>query len=444
MSNRTVIRSESKGSKIWDSLQANNPYQSSSTSVDLLGIWPDKLLAAQMLVRRDTPSIATEHSNLALIDLDGRASELYANIYGLANVPDPRETKKVTFVDKDGNDVSTVEEYTTPVDQMIEATPSYLWPMKRYFGIGGDEAFNYWTEGSWQDTRVPYLAALLKNISKYGRQSQYGLSDTAAGLRDGIHLTYADRRYDDDDRSITYTRKGRKYHISYRNFVGQRLADASLYRSDQAARVTKLDDDGSSTTALPVRTLLHPITRAEGRGDSRIREVRLITLRDIDLYDELTRISKITNFLTKSRALDQAFVRYDADDNVTTKSSATVCRRFNKAGEDEADRKARVCHKESRVGVLLRSFNNIDSDRFDALREHADRLTNNYNATINGGRIDRWNPYSESYSPYFRNYAARPELTEIFSYPADELISWYDGDYKDYRKILEQFPVYAD
>lgn len=72
-------------------LKANNPYQTSSSSVDLLGVWPDKLLAAQMLVRRDTPFKSTENSSLALVDMSDKISHLYTYLSDLTGRAEARQ-----------------------------------------------------------------------------------------------------------------------------------------------------------------------------------------------------------------------------------------------------------------------------------------------------------------------------------------------------------------
>jgi hypothetical protein len=431
-SNRIVIRSETKGGKIWDSLQANNPYQSSSSSVDLLGIWPDKLLAAQMMVRRDTPSVATERSGLALMDIGGTAEDLYANITRQAGLED-RRSKKITFVDRDGNDVSTVQEYKPNPQDPIEATPAYLWPMRNYFGLGGDEVFSYWTEATNQDTRVPYFAALINNLDKFSRQEQYGLSDSVALLRDNIHVNYADSRYDDSD-SITFTRKGRKYLVNGRNIFGQALAEASLYRPEQQERVTKMNSMGGDVTAL-----FAPLTRAEGRTVNRLREARVIAIRDVDAINGI--IGAGSSFFS-SGYINDNFTRYDSDDNITLEKSLTQCMRFNVEGETEEQRKARPCNSEERLQTVKSSIGNIDDDRVPALLEQAAKLANNFNATLHGGEIERIRTWNNT--TYLSSYGPKPQHAGPFDYPVEEILSWIDNDYNDYRRVLEQLPVYED
>ncbi len=77
-----------------------------------------------MLVRRDSPYIATENSSLALIDLSDKITKLYTHLSDLAGRP---EARQAIFVDGNGDYVETVLRYQPSLTQTIEAVPSYLY-----------------------------------------------------------------------------------------------------------------------------------------------------------------------------------------------------------------------------------------------------------------------------------------------------------------------------
>ncbi|MEF1184521.1 zinc-dependent metalloprotease [Vibrio sinaloensis] len=397
--NKVVVRSETRDGKIWSSLKANNPYQTSSSSVDLLGVWPDKLLAAQMLVRRDSPFVSTENSSLALIDMSDKVTHLYTYLSDLAGRP---EARQAIFVDKNGDYVETVKRYTPPMTKTIEATPSYLWPMKRYFGLGGDEAFVYWTEGEYQDTRVPYFSALLENLNKFSRAREYGLSDSSKGLRDAIHVNYANSSYSDED-GINFTWKGTRYSISSRNTLARAMASRALYLEEQKPQLEQLNN-----LPYPVRNALSVFRETRDRN-----EARIIAIGD---KDALVALRDTTGF-ARWTMYDKQFVKYE--------ENGTECLRFKVDGETEEQRLQRKCNLQSR----LETVQNSAIGKFE--EEDHERIFNI--AQVFGNQV-----VENNLVPRFA------EKKDVYDYDPELLRLWSTNEYAMYRRAFEQFPIYDD
>ncbi|MDN3685734.1 hypothetical protein QW180_27860 [Vibrio sinaloensis] len=399
-SNEVIVRSETRDGKIWSSLKANNPYQTSSSSVDLLGVWPDKLLAAQMLVRRDTPYMSTENSSLALIDMSDKVTHLYTYLSDLAGRP---EARQAIFVDENGDYVETVLRYTPSMTATIEATPSYLWPMKRYFGLGGDDAFVYWTEGEYQDTRVPYFSALLSNLNKFSRADEHGLSDSSLGLRDSIHINYANNSQISED-DITFTWKGRRYAAGARNTLATAMASRALYLDEQKEQVEQLN-------SLPyrVRNALSVFKDTRDRN-----EARIIAVGD---KDALVALRDTTGF-ARWRMYDEQFVKYEED--------GKECLRFKVDEETEEQRLQRKCNSQARLQTVA----NSSIGKFED--EEHERIFNL--AQVFGNQVADNN----SISSYEKKLRKSTTTSQSF------LRLWSSNEYATYRRAFEQFPVYVD
>lgn len=378
--------------------EANNPYQTASNSVDLLGVWPDKLLAAQMLVRRDSPYIATENSSLALIDLSDKITKLYTHLSDLAGRP---EARQAIFVDGNGDYVETVLRYQPSMTQTIEAVPSYLWPMKRYFVLGGQDAFEYWTEGATQDTVVPYFGTLLANLSKYNRANEYGLGDSVRGLSDSIAINLANSSTADPD-GINFTWKGVNYSLNSRNSLANAVASRALYQDDQKARVEKLN-------GLPyrVRNALSVFRNTRDRN-----EARIIAIGD---KDALVALRDTTGF-ARWTMFDRMFEEYEEDGN--------KCLRFKVDGESDEDHMKRKCNSLARLQTAQNSaigkFEDDELDNmFDVAQIFGDQIADNNTSSLNAAH------------------------KEVYDYDPEELRLWSSNEYVTYRRAFEQFPRYT-
>ncbi|EGA68872.1 hypothetical protein VISI1226_11102 [Vibrio sinaloensis DSM 21326] len=395
-SNETLVRSETRDGKIWSSLKANNPYQNSASSVDLLGIWPDKLLAAQMLVRRDTPFMQTENSSLALIDMSDYASQMYEYLSELTGA----DVRQAIFVDKDGEYVETVLAYKPSLSAEIEATSSYLWPMKRYFSLGGDEGLYQWTEGEYQDTKVPYFGVLLKNINKFSRIREYGLSDAALGLRDAIHINYATPSSVSED-DIQFRWKGVNYSINRRNVLAEAVASRALYKEDQTEQVAKLEN-------LPYR-MRSAILMFKDLRDK--HEAKIMAVGDKDAL-EILRDTPI-GFPQFSMFRNQ-FEEYEVN--------GKKCLRFKSEDETEEQRLRRKCNSKANLESVVNSIFKFEEEEHELLFNNAQAFGN---LVADNNRI--------------ASYEARQE---VYDFDPELLRLWSSREYLTYRRAFEQFPKY--
>jgi len=103
----------------------NHPYVNER---DVLGVWPDKLLAVRALVSRTTPRSSTTRGHKALVDLP-EVKIIFEDML----------CQMVTGNNAGCNDSGKLDEYLTSsaefVDLSIEALPSYDHTISRYFGF---------------------------------------------------------------------------------------------------------------------------------------------------------------------------------------------------------------------------------------------------------------------------------------------------------------------
>ena len=132
----TIIRvlSETRDGVVHANMRANNPHESTVNAIDKMGIWPDKLLAAHMLVQRGSFNRSTDHSNMALLDFGSTSRGFYRYLAYLANGNYGVESYRTpVFVDAEGKAKETFRRYVPERATLIDAVPSYLWPIKRFF-----------------------------------------------------------------------------------------------------------------------------------------------------------------------------------------------------------------------------------------------------------------------------------------------------------------------
>ncbi len=137
---KITVLSETRDGRSLDNMRANNPYQNTHSAVDLLGVWPDKLLAAQLLVKRNGYyRSSNDKSNMALIDISSTQSgtqgtpqklKTYLGYlgFGMDSYRDP------IFIDKDGTRKETMRRYIPDIKRAIDI-PGYLAGLKWYFQL---------------------------------------------------------------------------------------------------------------------------------------------------------------------------------------------------------------------------------------------------------------------------------------------------------------------
>lgn len=394
--NKITVRSQTRDGRIEASLQANNPHQNSAYSVDLLGNWPDKLLAAQMLVRRDSPFVETEHSSLSLIDIDGKVADIYSHLSYLAGNPTARQP---VFVDEKGDYVKTTNRYVPSLGKMIDQSPSYLWPMKRYFGLTGKDELQYWFDPAVPDTPTPMFHALLTNLVDHAKAREYGLSDAAQGLIDSLSINEAGPAIDMDG-AISFSWKARNYVISRRNTLAQAMAKRALYAEGQPEKVELMNK-----ASYPVR---NAITVFRGARD--YHEGRLISVADKDAL----KLMKDTTGFARLFLIRNKFKEY------TDSDTGAKCRRLELDDEAEEQRLKRKCNLQSNLENALQSIDRVEEDRLPTL----------YNLANAFGDAIAKNNEKSLYVKYKEVYDYDPELLRL----------WTTNEYVDYRKAFEQFP----
>ncbi len=398
--NEIQVRSQTRDGRMEASIQANNPYQNSVSSVDQLGVWPDKLLAAQMLVKRDSPYVATENSSLSLIDIDGQVERLYSHLSYLSGNPGARQK---VFVDKDGNYVETKERYMPSLGKHIDNAPQYLWPMKRFFQLTPGDELNYWFDPSQPDTPTPYFAALLKNLVVHARAAEYGLTDNAQGLVDGISLRTAGPFVDLND-GIPFSWKARNYVATRRNSLAQAMATRALYTPEQLTMVEKLGK-------APYR-VRNAISVFKDTRD--VHEARLIAVGDKDVLDLFANTTGFARFFV----FRNEFKKYTDEDTGET------CLRLEVDGETEAQRLDRKCTPQKNLEVALtQSFDKFDEEDLPALKNLAQ---------IYGDAVTSNNRIS--------SYAKHKEL---YDYDPAVLRLWSSNKYVEFRRAFQQLPTYS-
>jgi hypothetical protein len=243
------VLSETRDGRSYANMRANNPYNNSSTAVDQFGIWADKLVAAQMLVKRSDYSRARDKSNIALLDVSdvrsgtqGTPQKIKTYLgylgYGMESFKDP------IFVNKDGEKANTVTPYRPDIKRAIDVPP-YLYGLKSFFQLS-------------DNTVTPLFSALLHNLVAFGDAEEYGLADSSQDLLDDITLTRPGSSVDSVG-SVEFSLKTKNYVVTRRNGLAKNMAEKALLINGRQDDLLKLNDVNYTTRsnlgANGVRTL---------------------------------------------------------------------------------------------------------------------------------------------------------------------------------------------
>lgn len=399
--NEIVINGETRDGRIQANLQANNPYQNTASAIDLLGTWPDKLLAAKMLVKRDSQYVSTERSNIALIDIGTTVQDVLNHMSYLSGNESIRQP---IFVDAEGKYVDTINRYKPTFSKKLDAIPDYLWQIQRYFGLTARDNYGEWYNPSVPNAPTPYFSALLTNLISDGQANEFGLSDSAEGFVDALTLTKAGPGVDLND-AITFSWKARNYVASRRNTMAQAMAKRALYTPEAIEMV-----DALNNVHYRVRNALAIFNDTRGS-----HEAAVLTIGDkdvIELFRETTGFRRF--FLITSRNFT---VKKDED-------TGLECWQLKVSGETEFQRKARKC--------------NIKSDLENALTNSLDKISDE--------RLAELMPLIEKYGSavvYNSNYYIKSvtKHNKVYSYPPSILRNWSSREYVDYRRAFQQIPI---
>ena len=169
------VLSETRDGVPLDSVSPNDPNHPFSNERDVLGSWPDKLLAMKFLVSRDTRRWTENGEALALIDLPMVESRLKAQIRAM--VLGEALPEQPVFVDKDGKQVYPFSAYRWDTKRTLEGlNPSLKWLV------------NYFDLESTSNARLN--KALLTQIDSWGNTSDSLQYLKAKQLRDYVRLPY--------------------------------------------------------------------------------------------------------------------------------------------------------------------------------------------------------------------------------------------------------------
>ncbi|MGH1409930.1 MAG: zinc-dependent metalloprotease [Aeromonas sp.] len=195
------VLSETRDGVPLDSVSPNDPNHKYKNDRDVLGSWPDKLLAMKYLVQRSTDRWTESNEAMALVDLPLVKERLIAQIRAM--VLGEALPQWVSFVDKDGKEVYPFSPYRWEPKRTLESLNPSLMLLNRYFGLPVDA-----------NTRID--KALLTQIEKWGKTEDVRFSDTARTLIDYVRLPAATTD-GLTGRQIEY--KDARYQVSPRNVL---------------------------------------------------------------------------------------------------------------------------------------------------------------------------------------------------------------------------------
>lgn len=379
------VLSETRDGRPYANMRANNPYNNSSTAVDQFGIWADKLVAAQMLVKRSDYSRARDKSNIALLDVSSIQSgtqgtpqkiKTYLGYlgYGMDSFPDP------IFVNKDGERATTVTPYRPDIKRAVDVAP-YLYNLKSFFQLS-------------DNTVTPLFSALLNNFVAFGDAEEYGLADSSQDLLDDISLTDPGSSVDSVG-SVEFSLKTRNYVVTRRNGLAKNMAEKALLINGKQDDLIKLDDTNYSTKrnlkANGVRTL-NDFTLVMLRDPAAVQ-----LLKDASYFESLFRASgfpvRVPAKFTEDKE-NKCFTVTEAPTRCNSKDNLHAAWKSLQANED-------------------------DDAYLPALLDWATQYT-----TIVENEIQR-----------------APETSELYDIDPETIWLWQSRDYIQYRYALEQLPV---
>ncbi len=374
---KITVLSETRDGRPYANMRANNPYNNSSTAVDQFGIWPDKLVAAQMLVKRSDYNNARDKSNIALLDVSSIHSSVQGTPqkiktylgylgYGMDSFADP------IFVDKNGERAKTVTPYRPDIKRAIDVPP-YLSNLKSFFELS-------------DNTVTPLFSALLNNFVAFGDAQEYGLADSSQDLLDDISLTNP-RANVDDEGSVTFSLKARNYVVTRRNGLAKHMAEKALLINGREDDLVKLDDTNYTTK-----------NNLKAHGVKTLNDFTLVMLRDSAAVELLKKTSYFEGmFRTGKFTQDKDKKCYTVTANPTR------------------------CNSKDNLHAAWKSLqaNEDDETYLTALLNWADQ-------------------YKDLIAEELKR---NPQNTEIYDINPESIWLWSSREYIQYRYALEQLPV---
>lgn len=237
----------------------NHPYVNER---DVLGVWPDKLLAVRALVSRTTPRSSTSRGHKALVDLpavqpvfeDMLCKITMGEGTGLSTGSEPLFTQYCGDSDKLAQ---YLPEFVDFAEQSIEPLPNYARSVARYFG------FNTNASG-YPKGKSNLLEMMLRQVVLGSQDSDYQGDEKARVWREyvGIHLNDVAL-----DKQAEIAHNGRIYVATAENILAKQLI----------ARIKQIEAFKAEASAEELATKLSGGTLAGALQQQLERDYRVLT-----------------------------------------------------------------------------------------------------------------------------------------------------------------------
>lgn len=195
------VLSETRDGVPLDSVSPNDPNHPYSNERDVLGAWPDKLIAMKYLVSRDTRRWTENGDALALVDLPGVEERLKKQVRAM--VLGEAQPEQPVFVNKDGNQVSPFSPYRWDSKRTLEGLNPSLAVLANYFKLE-----------STSNARL--TKAMLGQIINWGHTGDSLQKENSRRLVEYVSLPLASTEQP-AERSLDY--KGRKFSFDSSNVL---------------------------------------------------------------------------------------------------------------------------------------------------------------------------------------------------------------------------------
>ncbi|MCP5076872.1 MAG: hypothetical protein GY951_02275, partial [Psychromonas sp.] len=215
------VLSETRDGRSLASTQPNDPSHPYSNEIDTIGTWPDKLMAMNMLVERQSRRWTGQGQSMALVDLSDikpRLETLLKDmVEGTTNSPQP------VFVNADGEVVTPHMPYIWDTSEVIEELTPSVKGVARYFGLPALEGNNL-------------IKSILTQVVRFGDSQDVRTEDTAQAWQDFVALPAS--QYGNADLYRQFSLDNKMYDITSANklaidatsdfFVGKELTETII------------------------------------------------------------------------------------------------------------------------------------------------------------------------------------------------------------------------
>ena len=221
------VLSETRDGAPLNSVGTNSPDHPYSNELDVIGTWPDKLLAMEYLVSHYSNRYTEEGQAMSLVDLPGVRSRLLALVNAMAlEQPSP---EPVVYVDRDGKVVTPHEPYTWKRSSQLESLSPDLFFLRRHFGLP-------------TSANVGISKAVIAQIPNFAATSDSDMQSSARALIDYVSLPA--NAYDSvSGRKVEL--QGKVYNIGSSNTLANRMVDYKFVGSQPMADYIAALDDAS-------------------------------------------------------------------------------------------------------------------------------------------------------------------------------------------------------